>query len=194
MGVILITGVPGSGKTTISKELSKKLNYEYVNVNDLVDECSAILEVEKDSCGNPIKVVDLDKLERCFKEKFQDKNVILEGVVVDFVPPEYVEKVIILRANPLLILERLLKRGYCLRKACENAEAEVVDSYAPILLEKYGDKVYEVLCDENCLTKIVEVISGKKGSDIVEWGNLLDQLLKACNRTQTGLEDVENKN
>jgi len=33
--IITISGLPGSGKTTVAKKLSKKLNYEFISVGDL---------------------------------------------------------------------------------------------------------------------------------------------------------------
>ena len=194
MPAILITGVPGAGKTTVAKALAKIINYKYVNTNSLVDECNAILDVERDACGNPVKVVDMEKLEECFTKRYKDENVILEGVVVDFVPPSLVEKVIVLRVDPLIVLERLLQRGYCLEKACENAEAELIGSYIPYVKEKYGDKVYEVVCEEDCIDKVRRIIYGGDHGDEVDWIDRAEELLKRCNLTQTGFDDVEMKN
>ena len=38
MSVILVTGTPGTGKTTVSKSLSERLSIPLVAVNDLVEE------------------------------------------------------------------------------------------------------------------------------------------------------------
>ncbi len=194
MSAILITGVPGAGKTTVAKKLAEKLGYDYINVNELVEECRAILEIERDACGNPIKVVDMDKIEECFKERYSKRKTVVEGVVVDFVPPELVEKVIVLRVDPLVILERLLQRGYCIEKACENAEAELIGSYIPYLNERYGDRVYEVLCDNKCLKKVEAIIIGKGHRENVNWFDRVEELLSKCSSTQIGFEATEMKN
>ena len=38
MRVIIVTGSVASGKTTISKKLAKKLNFKYIDVNNIVRE------------------------------------------------------------------------------------------------------------------------------------------------------------
>ena len=36
MKTIIVTGTPCTGKTTIAKKLSKKLNYKYIDVSKLI--------------------------------------------------------------------------------------------------------------------------------------------------------------
>jgi len=36
MKVVAVSGVPGTGKTTLSRKLSKKLNFYYLDVNKLI--------------------------------------------------------------------------------------------------------------------------------------------------------------
>jgi len=36
MKVICVSGVPGTGKTTLSKKLAKKLGFHYIDVNKII--------------------------------------------------------------------------------------------------------------------------------------------------------------
>ena len=36
MRIIIVTGTPGTGKTTIAKKLAKKLNFHYLDVNNVI--------------------------------------------------------------------------------------------------------------------------------------------------------------
>ena len=47
MKTIIVTGSVGTGKTTLAKKLSKKLNYEYINVNEVIKENKLDREYDK---------------------------------------------------------------------------------------------------------------------------------------------------
>ncbi len=151
--IILISGVPGSGKTTLAKELAKRLGCKALSVTEIVIKKKLYVDVEKDECGKPLYVVDMDKLERYVLS--QEGCLVVEGVVVDFVPPEKVRKVIYLQAPPSVLIERMEKKGYCKEKICSNVEAEVVGSYLQMLRGYYGEKVVCVRSD-GALEEVVE--------------------------------------
>ena len=137
--VILVTGVPGSGKSTLSSALGKELGCKVVNVTELVKRKEFYTEIEKDECGNDLYVVNMDSLAEYVLNL--DGCVIVEGVVVDFVPPEGVKKVIYLQANVKDLISRMEKRGYCKEKICSNLEAELIGSYLLMLKGIYGKRV-----------------------------------------------------
>ncbi|NPA84546.1 MAG: AAA family ATPase [Crenarchaeota archaeon] len=137
--IILVSGAPGSGKTTLAKELSKKLGCKHVSVTELVVKEKLYLDVEKDECGKPLYVVDMDRLQERLEE--EGGCLVVEGVVVDFVPPEKVKKVLYLQAPPKVLIERMESKGYCKEKICSNLEAELVGAYLQMLRGYYGDKV-----------------------------------------------------
>ncbi|ABU81406.1 adenylate kinase family protein [Ignicoccus hospitalis] len=142
---ILIAGVPGSGKTTVAKELSKMIGCKSLSVTDVVVKNKLYVDVEKDECGKPLYVVDMDKLEELIKGL--EGCYIIEGVVVDFVPPEATKKVLYLQARPKTLIARMEQKGYCKEKICSNLEAELVGSYLQMLRGLYGDKVVCVQSD-----------------------------------------------
>ena len=57
--IILITGTPGVGKTTISKILAEKLNAHLLAINELVDEKHIYTGIDEE---RGYKIVDLDAL------------------------------------------------------------------------------------------------------------------------------------
>ncbi|MBW2976314.1 AAA family ATPase [Candidatus Woesearchaeota archaeon] len=61
MKTLIVTGTPGTGKTTLSKELAKKLNLYYVDVNKVVKKYNVS---EGYDLKRKTKVIDVNKLSR----------------------------------------------------------------------------------------------------------------------------------
>ena len=61
MKVIAVSGTPGTGKTTIAKKLAKKLNYYYVDVNNLISKYKLSEGYDK---KRRTKIVDVKKLNK----------------------------------------------------------------------------------------------------------------------------------
>ncbi|MBS3114958.1 AAA family ATPase [Candidatus Woesearchaeota archaeon] len=61
MKVIAVTGVPGTGKTTIAKKLAKRLNYYYVDVNKIIKKYKLSEGFDR---KRRTKVVDIKRLNK----------------------------------------------------------------------------------------------------------------------------------
>ncbi|WP_457679619.1 adenylate kinase family protein [Thermovibrio sp.] len=112
-----ITGTPGTGKSTLGELLSKKLNLKLYNLSRLIKEKKLYEEYDE---KREAYAVSVEKLREFFKGK--DKFV-AEGLVAHYLPVDYL---IILRARPETVKERLKERPYSKEKVEENAEAERV--------------------------------------------------------------------
>ncbi len=167
MTAVLITGTPGTGKTTASKIAAKKLQSSLVAVNDLVND-------EKLYTGHDpekgYKVVDLDALSRIIEVKLKDlndNNLIIEGHLAHtFKNDDLIDLVIVLRARPDILRKRLNKRGWADSKVQENLEAEALDICTFEAVEIHGAKVNELdtsdIDVEEVADVIVEIIKYKK--------------------------------
>jgi len=167
MAVILITGTPGTGKTSVSRILSENLESSLVAVNDLVDKKHLYNGLDEEK---GYKVVDLDALSKEIRRIIEDKiedHVIVEGHLAHtFKNKEMVDLVIVLRAKPKILRKRLNKREGSSSKVQENLEAEALDICTFEAVEMYGERVNELdtsdIGVEEVAELIIEVLNGNK--------------------------------
>ncbi|WP_181504104.1 adenylate kinase family protein [Methanococcus maripaludis] len=167
--IIAITGTPGVGKSTVSKILFDKLksnDVSYINITEIVSKEGFYLEkdVEMDSF-----VVDFDKLNEYIRS-IKTEDLILDGHVSHYLNPDYI---VVLRANPLLIKNRLESRKYLPKKVMENVEAELLDVCLIESIEKNDEsKIFEIDCSEKNPENIVNEILMFLDSKNSEYGNV----------------------
>ncbi|WP_459202631.1 adenylate kinase family protein [Methanococcus sp. CF] len=168
---VAITGTPGVGKSTVSKLLFEKLksigkDASYINITEVVSKNGLYLEkdVEMDSF-----VVDFDKLNE-YVNSVETKDLILDGHVSHYLNPDYI---VVLRANPLLIKNRLESRKYHPKKVNENVEAELLDVCLIESIEKNDEsKIFEIDCSEKSPEEIVNQILMFLESKNPDYGNV----------------------
>ena len=171
--IIAVTGTPGVGKTTVSKLLSKRLGYEYISIREF-----AVERGIGEKVGDEIEI-DVDELAEKMVEEFKGKNVVIDGHLSHFVPSDVV---IVLRAHPRLVAERLKDRGYSRKKLAENVEAELIDVILVEALEE-NERVIEVgttgKTPEEVVDEIIDLIERgvKKRAGIVDWSDAYDEVL-----------------
>jgi|TARA_B100001964_G_scaffold245727_1_gene335269 adenylate kinase len=158
--IIALTGTPGTGKTTISKTLSKKLNFKYISLTDIIT--PEIIEYH--DTVRKCNEIDIDKLRILVKEKLHD-NTIIEGHFSHLLKLSNI--IVILRTNPNILKKRLKKRGYDDDKIKENLEVEALDVCLIESLE-YHSKVYEIdtsIKSTNDVGRDIELILKGRGEE-----------------------------
>jgi adenylate kinase len=166
MAAVIITGTPGTGKTTISKIVAKILNAPLIALNELIIE-KHLYNGHDDKKG--YKIVDMESLSGEINLILNsiDKQLIIEGHLAhDFGVDEQVQSVIVLRARPSVLRKRLNKREWSDSKIQENVEAEALDLCTFEAVEIHGDKVHEVdtsdLDVDEVAEIIIQILNGKK--------------------------------
>jgi len=149
---ILVTGVPGTGKTTLSKLLHLQLNeslnqkygttgkeyFKYLNISELIQEhklWSGYDEERQCSIFDSDKVVD-------FLEPLCGKGgCIVDFHSSDFFPERYFEIVVLLRCDNSILHKRLEARGYPQSKITENVDCEIHGVVADEVYESYKPEI-----------------------------------------------------
>jgi len=181
--VILVTGTPGVGKTTISHKLASKLDALYIGITELVKKKKLITSVDED---RRTLIADTEKVSKQLQETLAktEGSIIIEGhYAVDVVPNKDVNTVFVLRRDPRELKGALEKRGYAEKKLWENLAAEILDVCLWDALSACGsDKVCEIDVSGKTVEAVVEkmILLLEKRKDcrfgIVDWlGKLEDE-------------------
>jgi adenylate kinase len=181
--IVLITGTPGVGKTTVSQKLSVILDAHYINITEYIEQEE--IETNRDNYRETL-IVDPENVLKQIQEKLEktDGTIIIEGhYAVDVVPNNEVLLVFVLRRDPRELKDILEKRGYKDRKLWENIAAEILD----VCL---GDALSVITP-----SKICEIdVSGKTVDSVVEEVIFIINQIENCNYgTVNWLEKLENE-
>lgn len=151
MVTILLTGTPGTGKSTVAKVFSSMTGFKLISINEEVEE---YLHIEEGS-----KVVDLNKLSKKIK-RLLEEDCIIEGHLAHLLGIDGV--VVVLRTHPKELKRRLKEKGFSKKKLEENLEAEALDVCLIESVERY-EGVYEIDTTgkeaeyvAGCITRILE--------------------------------------
>lgn len=158
--VILITGTPCVGKTTVAKELVERLNGVYVNLTELAKKYSLILGEDEE---RHTTLIDEDKMRAKIAEVIdsaQKTSVIVDAhYAAAIVPKTMVTRVFVLRRNPVQLKKCMMKCGFKDQKLWENLASEILDvCLVEALREQDKGKVCELDVTEKTIQEIVEDI------------------------------------
>ena len=91
---IVITGNPGVGKHTITKQIAKNLKLDIIDINQIAKDEKLF---EKNEYTND---VDTTKLKKILKGRISEKNVIVGHLAPYVLDKNKVKVIIVLRRNP----------------------------------------------------------------------------------------------
>lgn len=122
--IIAISGSVGSGKTTVAKELAKRLEYKLIHLNELAKKYKKeeIKELQTFDFDLDKLLKDLEK--DLTKAKKDQENLILEGHFAHFINPELIDKLLVIGRDPKQLKETYEQRGYNEQKIQDNIEVE----------------------------------------------------------------------
>ena len=181
--VILITGTPCIGKTTLAKQLAAKLNALYINLTELAKTHSLTKGEDK---TRRTTIIDQEKLEAKIVETLNNSD--KKTIIVDshyaaaLVPKRFMPYIFVLRRNPIELRKFMEKRGFSDTKMWENLASEILDV---CLVEALQEHEEERVCEldvtgkttENVMNEVLAILNeGKKcGVGRVDWLGLLEK-------------------
>jgi adenylate kinase len=139
MKIIILSGTPGTGKTSVSKVISKTINSELISLNELAISKGITIEYDDSRDTHVIDDKKLVKLASKLIKNYKDqaiKYLIIESHFSDIIPQEFIDIAIVLRCDPDVLIKRLEERNYKRAKIIENAQTEILGNCVNFLINK----------------------------------------------------------
>lgn len=174
-GILIITGTPGVGKSSVSELLASRIDAESISLGALVEKEELHIEVDR---KRDTIVADMKRLRERTEEIITNSvgDIVVEGhYAVDIVRSEDVHLVFVLRRDPQELERVLRERLYGEEKVRENLAAEILDVCLHDAVNRCG------------VNNVCEVdITGRKVEDVVEE---IVQILDGNRECRVGLVD-----
>jgi len=136
---ILVTGTPGTGKTTLSNELGERLSMNVINISEFARENGMLLEYDEEL---DTMVLDedqvLDELEETMASRTGN---IVEYHSSSFFPERWFDVVFVLTTDNSILFERLTNRNYNEAKIKNNITCEIMRVPLDEATESYPEEI-----------------------------------------------------
>ena len=143
--VILVTGTPCVGKTTLARQLANCLGAFYVNLTDYAKEHGLIFAKDSKRCTS---IVDEAKMRQALADTIclsEGSAMVVDGhFAASVVSSDLSTCVFVLRRNPVELKGLMQKEGFSDAKIRENLSAEILDVCLVEAVEVHGGKVCEI--------------------------------------------------
>ncbi|GAB4852398.1 Adenylate kinase isoenzyme 6 [Ancistrocladus abbreviatus] len=142
---ILITGTPGTGKTTVSSALAEATQLCHIEVGELVKQKNLHDGWDEEfECHVINEDLVCDELE----DMMEEGGNIVDYHGCDFFPERWFDRVVVLQTENSILYDRLSKRGYTGSKLSNNIECEIFQVLLEEAKESYPEEiVVNMRCD-----------------------------------------------
>lgn len=149
---ILITGTPGTGKSTLAKELSIQSSLHYISVGDLA-KSKGLYDGYDNNYDCPI--LSEDAVVDAMEPTMSAGGNIVDYHSCDFFPERWFDAVYVLRTDNTVLYDRLTERGYAGRKLQENLQCEIFQTILEEAQDSYREEIVHEL-QSNTLDEMKE--------------------------------------
>ncbi len=178
---VIVTGTPGTGKTTFSRMLAKQMGAKYVSLTQFVSRHRLYTGLDRERKS---KIVDLASTRAGLSSLVSETK---ELTIVDthipggIIPRRSVRLIFVLRCHPRILETRLKRKHWNPSKVSENVLAEILDACLTSAVEYYGwDRVVQLDTSRVSVSKCVAAAKRilrqpAKKSGKIDWITTLDK-------------------
>ncbi|KAJ3057418.1 hypothetical protein HK097_007597 [Rhizophlyctis rosea] len=139
---ILVTGTPGTGKTTTSELIALAVGFQHIEVGKLVKEKQLHNGFDEEFQS---WLLDEDKVVDELEPIMQEGGKIIDHHGCDFFPERWFDLVVVLRTDNSVLYPRLKKRNYNTNKITENIECEIMEVVVEEARASYKEEIVKEL-------------------------------------------------
>jgi adenylate kinase len=135
---ILITGTPGTGKSTLAELVIESTGLHYINVGELVKEKGLHEGFDQEFQSY---ILDDDKVVDELEDVVSKGGNIVDFHSCELFPERWFDLVLVLRTDNTILYDRLEKRGYPQKKITENIDCEIFQVILEEAKESYSSEI-----------------------------------------------------
>lgn len=132
------TGTPGTGKTTLAKEVAQATGLNHIGIGELAKENNFYLNYDQELESYEL---DEDKVIDEIDDTMKEGGNVVDYHGCDFFPERWFDIVFVLRTDNTILYERLEKRHYNERKLQENIQCEIFQTILDEAKESYRSEI-----------------------------------------------------
>jgi len=169
----IITGNPGTGKHTIAKFISKKLNLDIIDINKVAKNERVFKK------NNGILDVDVNKLKKIINKIALEDSILVGHLAPYVISKNNVELAVVLRKNPYKLRSIYKKRNYTDKKSLENLGSEILGIIHYDTIHEFGqEKTFQIDTSAKSISstvkKVESIFTGiKVKKEDVDWLQLI---------------------
>lgn len=157
---VLVTGTPGTGKTTTSCLLARELHAVYINPTSLLRHQGIDYAYDE---NRKTRVVSLKRLRNALCEKAArlDHGLVIDShIALETDPQLKIIRAIVLRCDPIVLERRLDRKRWVKSKIGENLLAEILDICLWDAVDAYGwNRILEIDTTRKSTRWVVQLVT-----------------------------------
>ncbi|KYQ90659.1 hypothetical protein DLAC_09293 [Tieghemostelium lacteum] len=164
---ILITGTPGTGKSSLAEQIANSHQFNHFDISQLVKEKGLDDGFDEEfQC----LIIDEDKVCDELEEPMCKGGCVVDHHSSEWFPERWFDLVIVLQTDIQVLYKRLEKRGYIEKKITNNIDCEIMQTMLDEALGAYKEEIVITLPSNN--VEDSESNQAKISNWIEQWQNI----------------------